>query len=214
MSRTISPPPLKRRKLANYAPASDVTPPTPLAPDGTQLRVFSWNVNGIASFLQPSITSFFSPTRTASPEAERPVQSSLRDVLRNYDWPTVLQLQEVKISPDDQASQRAVQSAVARKSDEDADRPSYRAFFCLPRDKYNARGFGRKVYGVCSIVREDFVAEFGVKVREVEWDLEGRFLVCETQVRPGVPKLAIFNCQYSRCSPQYRHTYASLQAIS
>ncbi|GIZ46826.1 hypothetical protein CKM354_000993500 [Cercospora kikuchii] len=194
MSRTISPPPLKRRKLANYAPASDITPPTPLAPDGTQLRVFSWNVNGIASFLQPSITSFFSPTRTASPEAERPVQSSLRDVLRNYDWPTVLQLQEVKISPDDQASQRAVQSAVARKPDEGADRPSYRAFFCLPRDKYNARGFGRKVYGVCSIVREDFVAEFGVEVRGVEWDLEGRFLVCETQVRPGVPKLAIFNC--------------------
>ena len=31
----------------------------------------------------------------------------------------------------------------------------YRAFFALPRDKYNARGFGGKVYGVAVLVRED-----------------------------------------------------------
>jgi len=33
-------------------------------------------------------------------------------------------------------------------------------------------------------------------VREVAWDLEGRFLVCETEAREYVPRLAIFNCEY------------------
>lgn len=52
------------------------------------------------------------------------------------------------------------------------------------------------MYGICGIIREDFVTVFKVRVREVDWDLEGRFLVCETEAREFVPKLAIFNCEY------------------
>ncbi|KAF2209225.1 hypothetical protein CERZMDRAFT_47723 [Cercospora zeae-maydis SCOH1-5] len=186
MSRSISPPPLKRRKVADR--------PLLLQSTATRLRVYSWNVNGIAPFLQPSITSFFSPKASSFAEAASRARGSLRDVLQRYDWPSVLHLQEVKIRPEDTTSQRGVHIAVARGPDEEPERPSYRAFFCLPKDKHNTRAFGRKAYGVCSIIREDFIAEFGAEVREVEWDAEGRFLVCETQARPGVPRLAIFNC--------------------
>jgi len=100
-------------------------------------------------------------------------------------------LQEVKINPDDTATQRAVERAV--RDDTKGAEPDYRAFFCLPRDKYNARGFGRKVYGVCSIVRADFLEETNAKVRTVDWDLEGRIQIVETEAVNGWPKLSIWN---------------------
>lgn len=105
----------------------------------------------------------------------------------------MLFLQEVKINPEDLATQRAIERAVNPTADEAPGRPSYRAFFCLPSDKHNARGFGRKVYGVCSIIRQDFYDEYVERVREVTWDAEGRFLVCETRPCGVMPKLAIFN---------------------
>lgn len=59
------------------------------------------------------------------------------------------------------------------------------AHFCLPRDKYNATGFGGKIYGVCTLVRRDMDAN----VKQVEWDLEGRVLVTELPTHG----LAVFN---------------------
>lgn len=100
---------------------------------------------------------------------------------------------QVKVSPDDHGTRRAVEKAVLPDDEESPRGPCYRAFFCLPTDKHNARGFGRKVYGVCSIIRQDFYDAFVDKVRPVKWDNEGRFLVCETRATSSLPKLAIFN---------------------
>ena len=99
----------------------------------------------------------------------------------------------MKINPDDSATIRAVENAVRRQSSESLDAYDYEAHFCLPSDKYNACGFGRKVYGVCSIIRKDFRDKLVEKVRPVSWDNEGRILVIETKAVGNIPKLAIFN---------------------
>lgn len=183
MDREISPPPLKRRRLAA------TTTEGKQDSDGYSLRLFSWNVNGIAPFIQQSITSFFNSSKFDTPQP----QASLRDFLRRHDFPTLVFLQEVKINPSDTASQNAVSRAVKRSASEPEGNPNYVAHFCLPTDKYNATGFGRKVYGVCSIVRKDFAEQHVELMRTVDWDAEGRFSVIETKAAPGLPKLAIFN---------------------
>lgn len=63
----------------------------------------------------------------------------------------------------------------------------------LPTDTHNTRGFGRKVYGVCTIVRKDFADKYVERMRGVGWDAEGRFSVTETKAANNLPKLAIFN---------------------
>lgn len=216
MSRTISPPLSKRRRVEEREAT------TPIAQNSTKpslatesLQVYSWNVNGIQPFIQKPITFFFSPTkgqnRTANPSSpETPLpKASLRDLLQRHGVPTILFLQEVKISPSDEATQRAVERAVRRPATSkqatssadtstikaEADEPDYRAFFCLPRDKHNARGFGQRVYGVCSIVRTDFLESQNATVRTVDWDLEGRFQIIETNPPhdSNWPKLSIWN---------------------
>ncbi|KAI5367614.1 putative AP endonuclease 1, endonuclease/exonuclease/phosphatase [Septoria linicola] len=194
MSRPISPPPSKRRKLQSATSRASTEEhqqhaTSQLGPG--RVRIFSWNVNGIAPFLQSTITSFFGRKQASSTGSE---PCLLRDVLRRYDFPTMLLLQEIKLSPGDTASRRAIERAINPRSDESALAPSYSAYFCFPKDKYNATGFGRKIYGVCSIIREDFIAYYDAKVHEVEWDSEGRFLVCETEGRGSTPALAVINC--------------------
>lgn len=158
------------------------------------LSIYSWNVNGIQAVTQRPITSFFKTTDNKSSSASIAGQlqpASLRDFLRRHEFPTTLFLQEVKINPDDVATQKAVQSAV--RAPQGSDEPDYLAYFCLPADRFNARGFGRKIYGVCSIVRADFVEATKAKVRTVDWDLEGRFQVIEAAATEHMPKLQIFN---------------------
>jgi len=103
-------------------------------------------------------------------------------------WPEILNLQEVKINLTDEATKRAVEKAVNQSAAHPDDGPEYTVRFCLPRDKFNARGFGRKVYGVATIIRRDFMVRDVDTVREVDWDLEGRVLVVETR-----SKLSIWN---------------------
>lgn len=102
----------------------------------------------------------------------------------------MLLLQEVKINPQDVATRKAIEKAVQPDANALPGEPTYKVFFCLPRDKYNARGFGRKVYGVCTIIRQDYHDSSVERVRECDWDTEGRILVCETST---APKLAIIN---------------------
>lgn len=182
MDRDISPPPLKRRRLA-------VMPERQQNSQARSLQIFSWNVNGIAPFIQQSITTFFTPSK---PDTQEP-QASLRDFLRRHGFPTLVFLQEVKINPSDTATQNAVSRAIKRGASEPETNPDYVAHFCLPTDKYNATGFGRKVYGVCSIIRKDFADQHVQRMRTVDWDAEGRFSVIETKSEPRLPKLAIFN---------------------
>lgn len=188
----ISPPPVKRRRVSsgsNSGPSKTATSDV----QRERLSIYSWNVNGIDPLVQRPITSFFKPAGSAHNSSRPPTPTRLRDVLRRYSWPSMLLLQEVKIAPEDASTKRAVEVAIQPGVDEPPDAPSYKAFFSLPKDKYNARGFGRKVYGVCSVIRQDFFDAHVERVREVDWDLEGRFLVCETKSIQSLPKLAIYN---------------------
>ena len=185
MDGGLSPPPSKRRKLSTSAETSPSV-------FGNDLTLYSWNVNGIAPFIQPAITSFFRSKGGKDPK-QNVTKASLRDFLRRHHWPMMVFLQEVKINPDDSATLHAVERAVKRQGNEPSDSPEYEAHFCLPSDKYNARSFGRKVYGVCSIVRKDYKDRFVKQIRPVSWDVEGRFLVIETKAIADMPKLAIFN---------------------
>lgn len=105
----------------------------------------------------------------------------------------MLLLQEVKINPEDVATRSAVKRALLPDSKAFHGEPAYKAHFCLPKDKHNARGFGRKVYGVCTIIRQDYYDRAVDRVRECDWDLEGRILICETKADEKAPKLAIIN---------------------
>lgn len=185
--RSITPPPLKRRKVEVSEHQS--TPEVPAHSSQAAITLYSWNVNGIAPFIQASITSFFNSPNETSPAQK----ASLRDFLRRHDWPTMLFLQEVKIPWGDESTIRAVEKAIQLRKEEASDAPEYLARFCLPSDSYNAKGFGGKVYGVCSIVRKDFYDACVTRVRPVEWDSEGRFLVIETEPALGMPKLAYVN---------------------
>lgn len=156
-SRSISPPAVRRR----------VSRPTEgeisqKIGDNTQkiLTFYSWNVNGIPPLLQKQIS--FS----------KPSTFPLRAFLRDHGWPHVLCLQEVKVALSDEVTQRRIESAA--NSGANANEPTYTTSFSLPRDKHNAIGFGGKVYGVASLLRDDLPPS--TTTRPV-FDLEGRLLV-------------------------------------
>ncbi|KIW15339.1 hypothetical protein PV08_05385 [Exophiala spinifera] len=166
-NRSISPPALKRkisRSLNHVANTRDVTPP--VHADADQFRIFSWNVNGIGPLLQKQL-SFGSG----------PALSPLRTFLKRHAWPQFLCLQEVKISSKDTATQRRLQAAA--NEGVASDEPCYTLHVSLPRDKYNATGFGGKVHGVATLIRDDFEANRLRDTRRPEWDLEGRVLIHE-----------------------------------
>lgn len=198
----LSPPPSKRRRLEAEV---DGTTDRPLPPPSTSaappnvateepLRLFSWNINGISNFLQPSITNYIrrgpagssNSQNQSTDKSKQILTTSLRNFLQRHAWPQIVHLQEVKINPDDESTKRKVQHAVNRCRSGPDDGPHYRVHFCLPRDKYNATGFGKKVYGVATVIREDFMLNQVVSVREPEWDVEGRVLVVETRSRLSI----------------------------
>ncbi|KAL8725885.1 MAG: hypothetical protein Q9166_007082 [cf. Caloplaca sp. 2 TL-2023] len=196
-SRTpsLSPPPLKRRRVAPPEPSPIISTQRPSTPNiprpsiksglsKTTLRIYSWNINGIASYLdqQPSIKTFFQPKKSSAAKSTLSRSSpSLRACLHRWSFPHIVCLQEVKIAPSDTSSQAAVCRVVNSPLSEDdpADVPTclYDAHFDLPRDKHNATGFGGKVYGVCTLVRRDITLSSNTK--SVDWDLEGRVLITE-----------------------------------
>ncbi|KAL9130711.1 MAG: hypothetical protein Q9217_001190 [Psora testacea] len=196
LSPDVSPPPLKRCRCTPPAISSTQAAVTstavltaPIKPASRALRIFTWNINGIAPFLPTStakITSFLK----APPKHNPPSQPSLRACLRRWSWPDLVGLQEIKIAPTDVKRQASVRRIV--NSPLDPDNPDngnkylYDTYFCLPRDKYNATGFGGKVYGVCTLVRRDVE---NVEIKTVDWDLEGRVLLCEMPEQ----NLVVFN---------------------
>lgn len=199
MSRSISPPPSKRQKISAIptpTQASDRLGPLP--PLGTNsLRIFSWNINGITPFLQAPITSFFQPSKSPDQTKDATPPASLRHFLHRHSWPSILFLQEVKISPKDTKTQDAVRTAINAHlpSESETKGPLYDAQFILPTDPHNARGpgGGRKVYGVCSIFRRDLYSQYEINTRTVAWDNEGRVSVLELTHAGTKTKLALFN---------------------
>lgn len=160
--RQASPPPVKRQK-ASSDPAD-----TPVRSD--TIRIFSWNVNGIGPLLQKQIAF----------DVKAGATYPIRTFLKRHQWPHLLCLQEVKISPQDEVTQRRLH--LASNAGKLPEEPTYTTHFSLPRDKYNATGFGGKVHGVATLVRDDVSTE-GEPSRFVtsrpDWDLEGRVLIHE-----------------------------------
>ena len=175
--RDTSPPAVsKRPKIANDHAVAQ--PPIHC------LRIYSWNVNGIHPFLQPTLASFYQ----AGPKSQSsaPITTSLRNFLQRHNWPQILCLQEVKIARKDDATRRAMERAVNLCRSGADHGPEYVVRFSLPRDKFNATGFGGKVYGVATIIRQDFFDTEVTDIREVDWDLEGRVLIVETRSKLAI----------------------------
>jgi len=125
-SRSVSPPALRRR-----LPPPRTSLPLNAEQDENELTFYSWNVNGIGPLLQKQIN--FSSQSTYP----------LRTFLKSAHWPHLLFLQEVKINRDDEATQRRVE--LAANAGHLPGEPTYTTHFSLPRDKYNATGFGGMV---------------------------------------------------------------------
>lgn len=196
MDRQVSPPALKRRKL-------HVEEGKTGGGDGNvemvlprSIRVFSWNINGIDPYLpssSPKITSYFSPSKPTTSNKDNPAPATnqtanLRAFLIRHKFPEALFLQELKIKPGDTKSLSALLSSLNTPLSAGDDALDYARTYqldaVLPRDKYNARGFQRKLYGVATILRTDFARECVARVRDVEWDLEGRVSVVEMLPSP------------------------------
>ena len=192
----LSPPPLKR--VRKDPDSSDANPRKNTSTVGSSQRdlrlegcrgsisIYSWNVNGITAFLPSDsrdIASFFHRSTDGAErhrKEARPIRPSIRRCLRNWQWPEVVGLQEIKIAASDEKCQsalrREVNSALEDEATEASSRPLYDVHLCLPTDKYNATGVGGGVHGVCTLVRRDLPH---AEVRMVNWDLEGRVLICE-----------------------------------
>ncbi|KAL6718237.1 Actin-like protein arp9 [Lecanora helva] len=192
-SPSISPPPFKCRRITSPLPHKITHPPsTPPIPPGSpldssqvakrsSLRIFSWNINGIHPFLPsttPQITKFFPSTSKTKASVNQP---SLRVNLRRWQWPNIVFLQEVKIARSDTKTPSLLRQIVNKTLDIETNPLSkdelYDVHLCLPRDRYNASGFGGKVYGVCALIRKDLAPNATVKT--VDWDAEGRIQILE-----------------------------------
>ncbi|KAK0508557.1 hypothetical protein JMJ35_008833 [Cladonia borealis] len=186
----ISPPPLKRRRLSTPPPQTypepstshTITPPPEhsSAKLPTHLTIYSWNINGIQPFLPPQTTKITNILTTPTPSKPPPNQPSLRACLRRWKWPHILALQEVKIAPTDTKTQSLIRRIINTPLDTDDEAASphhlYDTYFCLPRDKHNATGFGGKIYGVCTLIRRD-INPAATTTTPVPWDIEGRVLL-------------------------------------
>lgn len=198
MDREISPPPLKRRRIVKDDDSQTATAMG-------SIRVFSWNINGIQRFLPAStvpITSFFKPVQRPPKQSSRnsvafkasdtkgTSGNPLRAFLRRHNWPEVLFLQELKISASDEKTPSTLLAAVNApldSRDEVTDKTRYTLDVNLPRDRYNARGFGGKLYGVGTLLRKDFASKHKVATRHPAWDLEGRVAIVELQAQAATP---------------------------
>lgn len=123
MQRSISPPRSRKRiRLGDSAELATCS----ARPSSDAITIYSWNVNGISPFLQPSIASYFNSS-AGQQSSQGSAKASLRDFLRRHGWPSLLFLQEVKINPDDSATKRAVEKAVRRPPSEPLDAYDYEA---------------------------------------------------------------------------------------
>ncbi|KAK4198002.1 Endonuclease/exonuclease/phosphatase [Triangularia verruculosa] len=197
MTREISPPPLKRRRLA----------PKDAESKAQSFRVFSWNINGVGAFLPPTtakITTFFKQTNNSEARPVSPPKTTgqrtsnlLRAFLARHNWPEVLFLQELKIKHGDSKTLAALLTAIntpLNSSDIASEGRSYTLDAVLPRDKYNARGFQGRLYGVGTIIRKDFARNHVTQIRDVDWDLEGRVNIVELKKGPAENRpLALIN---------------------
>lgn len=220
MDREISPPPLKRRRKDTAQNHSQDDTSLAFgcsngeeAEETRNIRVFSWNINGVKAFLPASnaqITSFFKPadhlekkpgSSRVSGGASGPIHarnSPLRSFLKRHRWPEVVFLQELQINSYLNAKKTlaALLSTINMPlgelgyDDDSGTTPSSKTRYTLdanlPRDGLHARSFGgRGLYGVGTLLREDFAQNHVAVVRHAEWDHEGRVTIVELK-RPQI----------------------------
>lgn len=194
--------------------ALETSPTTanPTSTTGRCIRLFAWNINGIQPFLpssDSSITSFFKPvspkkrserieqgTEDAEIGHSRLSWNPLRAFLQRHGWPEVVFLQELKINPFDQKTPNSLlrtMNTPLGKEDAPTAASRYTLDVNLPRDRHNARGFGGRLYGVGTLIREDFASQYVANVRHADWDLEGRVTIVE--LRPTSTHIVMDNTQ-------------------
>ena len=151
---SISPPRLIQSRSAKLSLSTDKE----MAEVEQRFEILSWNINGASRFLNdeaPKITLFFnspSPSKAATKDDGPDAYIPLRKFLELHAWPQVVCLQEVKINPQDLSTKRALEKVANDSGQGQESGPAYTAHFSLPRDKHNAKGFGGKVHGVCTLI--------------------------------------------------------------
>jgi exonuclease III len=169
-SRSVSPPPRRQKLHGSETSIDHVEAVEGIKKTPEVIKIVSWNVNGISKFFQKRLD---------------PEPAGLRTHLKRHEWPQLLCLQEVKVNAKDNATQRRLQNCANESST--PEEPRYDVIFSLPRDPHNATGFGGKVHGVASLIRNDFVSSVTM-TRRPDWDSEGRILIHEIGLH-----LVIFN---------------------
>ncbi|CCC09103.1 hypothetical protein SMACR_03068 [Sordaria macrospora] len=217
-SKGVSPPPLTLTpsKALDSTRASSTLqsadPSTSSPPSRDSFRIFSWNIDGLKTFL-PSLapysgkfTSAFRGARASrdalkangSPTADLPSTptakellgsaSTLRAFLSRHNWPEVLFLQELKISrrkgPFFLTELLETLNTPLNAADTVFEDRAYTLNAVLPRDRQNCTAFAGYMYGVATIIRKDFARKWVATVREVDWDIEGRVSVVEMRGGP------------------------------
>ncbi|KAK0620410.1 hypothetical protein B0T14DRAFT_586753 [Immersiella caudata] len=154
--------PLRRRESCTTSKMSRNFSPPPLKQrkvavrDNTQgdlIRIFSWNINSIDAFLPPPNTQKIAAFFQPKPSSTEAPTHHPRSAA-----PSTLQ---------------TLNSTTKLRN--------YNVHTSLPRDRYNARAFGGKLYGVATILRSDFAERRIERVYAPDWDLEGRVLIAETR---------------------------------
>jgi exonuclease III len=182
-----------------------------IEPNPQNLVIYSWNVDGLAPYLRsPSssrtgstsastkpIASYFrriqvhagngaessssSSTRAAA-AASQTRTPTLREVLKQHDWPDVFCMQEVKLVERDKPLLRLARDAANRdngstdtsdsEQDEHDEERRYTLYYTLPVPANPNVGNNRR-YGVATYVKSS-LASLVTSSRGVEWDTEGR----------------------------------------
>lgn len=139
------------------------SPPPKAAANGVSLRnsipirIYDWNINGITPFLPPT-TPPFTKFLKISAKSTKPLTSphSLRACPHRWVFSQVLCLQEVKIARSNTKTialvHRAFQNPLPFENKNLSNTQLYDTCFCLPKDNYNATGFGGTVYGAAGAI--------------------------------------------------------------
>lgn len=148
-------------------------------PANNTISVYSWNVSDlrptVRDFLHSknTISSYFTPINPpTSLEKTSSTRSKLRNILAHYDFPCIFCIQEVKLNREDEEYMQAAELAANWNSDTDGS-PRYTLHWNLAHDRYDAGYAGGRMYGVCTLVRNDIALS---RVERFDWDLEGRIL--------------------------------------
>jgi len=154
-------------------------------PPGSDItRIISWNVETPVPFLDltssqssVSLSNYLNAARKVRPE-----HAFLRALLKEWEWPDFVCVQEVRARPGDGGWREAMRAAangispldkLAGEERRGDGGPTYTAYWAL-----NISKRGQRRFGVCTLVSHSWVPRIR-KERTVEWDAEGRVHILE-----------------------------------